>query len=209
MTLNDKKSDILIPQFIGGGDYLSQSTTNLERRNHGLSLLNQTVAHCISPSSYDTTTSLNDLNLQLHASSSIVSNPYSFSIKSNTMFSAVAQAALPTTDTILLKLNASSTNPTITIPDRVTVVKVDGNCYTYNDNYEEEPPVCALFNRSNNKNWLYSQGDGSTDSTIGRSYVGVTPNKSYNLGFIIINSGNIEISYSAEINTHTPDVKDY
>ena len=36
-------------------------------------------AHCISPSNCDNTTSLNDINLQLHASST-VSNPYTFSI---------------------------------------------------------------------------------------------------------------------------------
>lgn len=57
----------------------------MERRNRGLSLLNQTAAHCISPSSCDNTTSLNDINLQLHASST-VSNPYTFSIKSNAKF---------------------------------------------------------------------------------------------------------------------------
>ena len=57
----------------------------MERRNRGLSLLNQTAAHCISPSSCDQFTSLNVINLQLHASST-VSNPYTFSIKSNTKF---------------------------------------------------------------------------------------------------------------------------
>lgn len=59
----------------------------MERRNRGLSLLNQTAAHCISPSSCDNTTSLNDINLQLHASST-VSNPYTFNITKDIGFSA-------------------------------------------------------------------------------------------------------------------------
>ena len=94
MTLNDRQSNILISQSIERGGITSQSTTNLERRNRGLSLLNQTVAHCISPSSCDNTTSLNDINLQLHASST-VSNPYTFSMSSNTSFSASIELGVP------------------------------------------------------------------------------------------------------------------
>ena len=59
----------------------------MERRNRGLSLLNQTAAHCISPSSCDNTTSLNDINLQLHASNT-VSNPYTFNITKDIAFNA-------------------------------------------------------------------------------------------------------------------------
>lgn len=79
---------------------IAQSTTNSERRNRGLSLLNQTAAHCISPSSYDNTTSLNNINLQLHASST-VSNPYTFSISSNKSFSANIGISLPTSYSII------------------------------------------------------------------------------------------------------------
>ena len=77
------------------GGITTQSTTNFERRNRALSLLNQTAAHCISPSNCDNTTSLNNINLQLHASST-VSNPYTFSISSNKSFSANIGISLPT-----------------------------------------------------------------------------------------------------------------
>lgn len=69
------------------GDITTQSTTNSERRNRGLSLLNQTAVYCISPSSCDQFTSLNNINLQLHASSE-VSNPYSFNITKDIGFNS-------------------------------------------------------------------------------------------------------------------------
>ena len=72
----------------------------MERRNRGLSLLNQTAAHCISPSSCDQFTSLNVINLQLHASST-VSNPYTFNITKDISFNATC--------------TSESTNITVTV----------------------------------------------------------------------------------------------
>ena len=44
-------------------------------------------------------------------------------------------------------------------------------------------------------------------------YIGVTPGKSYTLKLDSVVTKNVEgaatVYYSAEINTHTPDVKDY
>lgn len=56
-------------------------------------------AHCISPSSCDNTTSLNDINLQLHASST-VSNPYSFNITKDMVFGATCLAENTITITV-------------------------------------------------------------------------------------------------------------
>lgn len=81
----------------------------MERRNRGLSLLNQTVAHCISPSNCDNTTSLNDINLQLHASST-VSNPYSFNITKDMVFGATCLAENTITITVGEDSN-KTTNP--------------------------------------------------------------------------------------------------
>ena len=79
----------------------------MERRNRGLSLLNQTAAHCISPSSCDNTTSLNDINLQLHASST-VSNPYTFNITKDIGFSATCMPENTITVTVGTSKSTSS-----------------------------------------------------------------------------------------------------
>ena len=85
------------------------------------------MTHCISPSEYYNdyynNDSFNKINLQLHASSE-VSNPYSFSIKSNTGFSGVVQSILPATATLLLEI---TNNPpfigTFTVPSCCKVVR--------------------------------------------------------------------------------------
>lgn len=102
MTLNDKQNNTLVSPSIGGNQQ-----QNLERRNRGLSLLNQTVAHCISPSSCDNTTSLNDINLQLHASST-VSNPYTFNITKDIGFSATCMPENTITVTVGTSKSTSS-----------------------------------------------------------------------------------------------------
>ena len=96
MTINEHLSS---QPHIGGGASPLNQQQNLERRNRGLSLLNQTEAHCISPSSCDNTTSLNDINLQLHASST-VSNPYSFNITKDVGFNATCMAENTVTVTV-------------------------------------------------------------------------------------------------------------
>ena len=88
MTINNKINNILTLNPHMGG-YLNHNKKNYsERRNHGLSLTNLT--HCISPSEYYNdyynNDSFNKINLQLHASST-VSNPYTFNITENKIFS--------------------------------------------------------------------------------------------------------------------------
>ena len=81
------------------------------------------MAHCISPSSCDNTTSLNDINLQLHASST-VSNPYTFSISSNKSFSANIGASVPTTPTSLIWTQVYGKIWKCTIPKNVKRLKI-------------------------------------------------------------------------------------
>lgn len=194
----------------GGGN----QQQNLERRNRGLSLLNQTAAHCISPSSCDNTTSLNDINLQLHASST-VSNPYTFSISSNKSFSGVVQAALPVKDTILYRdlypedeMYPNIGTMPIVIPAGVTVIKfgLGGNASQY-----DEPCSCSAINTTTGVTWMYEAGEGSVGRVI---YIGVTPGKTYNIEYgvdseIEIVDFSCIISYSKEINAHTPSIEDY
>lgn len=186
----------------------------MERRNRGLSLLNQTAAHCISPSSCDNTTSLNDINLQLHASST-VSNPYTFSISSSTSFSANIKSKLPLKDTILRAFSVDEHNQVesiiVVIPDGVKVVKVYSYCG--NDNGERTYYSLSTGTWPNDKNWgLTSFGDLTTNRL---RYIGVTPGKSYTVTAEISSDssggfyGYSRIYYSQEINSHTPDVEDY
>lgn len=194
-------------------NYMGNNSKNLtESRNHGLSLTNLT--HCISPSEYYNdyygNNSFNEINLQLHASS-VVSNPYSFSIKSNTKFSANVQSALPTTETKLLYFYTGETK-TLTIPKGVNVIKI----------------VIGVTNPGNGRIWIrvksgdiiWISGSGSDDGTLSytrTAYIGVSAEKNYTIVAEIEHeiiddhyiNGEVSIYYSAEINTHTPDVEDY
>ena len=188
-----------------GGGYFNHNKKNYsERRNHGLSLTNLT--HCISPSEYYNdyynNDSFNKINLQLHASSK-VSNPYSFSIKSNTGFSGSVQATLPETKTVLLniKISNDSRTKTFIVPAECKVVEavITNNVRIFS---------YTLSNAANNIKWVVSK---NTESVA--KYIGVTPGKSYTLMLKSVANKNVEgaatVYYSAKINTHTPDVKDY
>ena len=185
-----------------GGGYLNNNKKNYsERRNHGLSLTNLT--HCISPSEYCNdyynNNSFNEIKLQLHASSK-VSNPYSFSIKSNTGFSGVVQSILPTTETVLLKIEGyfQGQKGTFIVPNGCKVVKA----YIFN----RFADMGDLMNINTNKLWLNM--DTGVDSDT--KYIGVTPGKQYTLTcYSEYDRAIATVSYSAEINTHTPDVEDY
>lgn len=204
MTTNN----ILALNPIGGGGNQQQ---NLERRNRGLSLLNQTAAHCISPSSCDNTTSLNDINLQLHASST-VSNPYTFSISSNTSFGASVEPDLPIKDTPLFEKPDDAYNSvfTDTIPNGVNIIKVIASA-TGGEFYGAG---IDIRNKRTNKSW------GSANAAENKydehtTYIGVTSGKTYTILIYGYNDGDnpgyweFSISYSAEINTHAPDIEDY
>lgn len=205
MTINNKINNILALALTshGGGGYLNHNKKNYsERRNHGLSLTNLT--HCISPSNCDNyynNDSFNKINLQLHASSNKVSNPYSFSIKSNTKFSAVAQSVLPTTATLLLEITNENLPfiGTFTVPSYCKVVRTQI--------FDRPGRAISLTHQSNNMVWNQITVGTGTSTT----FIGVTPGKEYSL---ILDAEDTDyawarIWYSAEINTHTPDVEDY
>lgn len=173
------------------------------------------MTHCISPSEYYNdyynNGSFNKINLQLHASSK-VSNPYSFSIKSNTGFSAVTQATLPSTDTLLFR-KADDKYHTIftdTIPNGVNIIKVVVDA-TGGDWYSAE---MIIRNNKTNKIWTYVSAESfETNEKI--VYIAVTPGKTYTISIEEHADGDSPgycewtIYYSAEINTHAPDITDY
>lgn len=144
------------------GGITTQSTTNLERRNRVLSLLNQTAAHYISSSSCDNTISLNDINLQLHASST-VSNPYTFSISSNKSFSVNIDVSLPTTPTSLIWTKVDGKIWKCTIPKNVKRLKI----YFHKEN-ENDPDNYVIVGVTSGKTYdnmlleeiIYNNSDG-------------------------------------------------
>lgn len=188
----------------------------MERRNRGLSLLNQTAAHCISPSNCDNTTSLNNINLQLHASST-VSNPYTFSISSNKSFSANIGVSLPATPTSLIWTQVNGKFWKCTIPENVTRLKI----YFYEED-ENDPNNYVIINVTPGKTYdnmlleeiIYNDGDGwgavienlSSKITWCRYTTGETD---VDTGSGILYPDEFYCVYSAEINTHTPDIEDY
>lgn len=189
-----------------------------ERRNRGLSLTN--LAYCISPpeycDNYYSNNSFNKINLQLHASSK-VSNPYSFSIKSNTKFSGNVQAVLPTTSTEMWSYAIYEDNCvkdfTLTIPPGVTILnlKANGNAIDY------QITDIIIKNKDSGKIWLHNGSSNRDEEYIEDIYIGVSSNKTYNLNLTITHGGDGEggsqnngaFYYSSEINTHTPDIEDY
>ena len=126
------------------------------------------MTHCISPSeycdNYYNNDSFNKINLQLHASSK-VSNPYSFSIKSNTKFSGNVQAALPTTSTEMWSYAIHEDNYvkdfTLTIPPGVTILnlKANGNAIDYQITdiiiKNKDSGMISLSNGSSNRDEEY------------------------------------------------------
>lgn len=196
MTINN----ILALNLTRGGYLNHNKKTYSERRNHGLSLTNLT--HCISPSEYYndyfSNNSFNKINLQLHASS--VSNPYSFSIKSDTKFSGSVQSALPTADTELLHIT-NDDYPFIesfTVPTGCKVVRAFVA--------DKQGREAVLRNQYSDIQWSYYN-----IGAVVECYVGVTPGKTYTLVMDAENTDYAEayVYYSASINTHTPDVTDY
>ena len=204
MTINKHLSS---QPHIGGGALPLNQQQNSERRNRGLSLLNQTAAHCISPSEccndYCSNDSFNEINLQLHASS--VSNPYRFSISSNTTFSANARPALPEASTKLLEITEDM-YPSISsfrapAGCKVVLAYIGSRLAKYD---------VRLYCQASQKTWV-SQAAGYNPEQM---YIGVTPGKDYTIILEISDSmpdDNVSgyVYYSAEINTHTPDVTDY
>lgn len=173
-------------------------------------------AHCISPSNCDNTTSLNDINLQLHASST-VSNPYTFSISFNKSFSANIGVSLPTTPTSLIWTKVDGKIWKCTIPENVTRLKI----YFYEED-ENNPDNYVIVGVTPGKTYdnmlleeiIYNDGDGwgavikSLSSNIywAEYMTGETDEVT---GSGILYPNEFYCVYSSEINTHAPDVTDY
>lgn len=216
MTINN---NILALSLTWGG-YLNHNEKNYsERRNHGLSLTNLT--HCISPSEYYNdyynNDSFNKINLQLHASSNKVNNPYSFSIKSNTSFSGAVQATLPATPTSLIWTQVKGKFWKCTIPENVTRLKI----YFYEED-ENNPDYYTIVGVTPGKTYdnmlleelIYNEGDG---------WGAIIKNLSSKITWCLYTTGETDVDtgsgilypdefycvYSAKINTHTPDIEDY
>lgn len=173
-------------------------------------------AHCISPSNCDNTTSLNNINLQLHASST-VSNPYTFSISFNKSFSVNIGVSLPTTPTSLIWTKVDGKIWKCIIPENVTRLKI----YFYEED-ENDPDNYVIVGVTPGKTYdnmlleeiIYNDGEG---------WGAFIKNLSSKITWCIYMTGETDVNtdsgilyldyfycvYSAEINTHTPDVIDY
>lgn len=173
------------------------------------------MTHCISPSEYYNdyynNDSFNKINLQLHASST-VSNPYTFSISSNKSFSGAVQAALPSTNTQLFKKADDKYNSifTDTIPNGVNIIKVLARATSGGD----WTTIADITIKNNKTNKIWASACSQTSETDEKIvYIAVTPGKTYTIHILDYtdDAGRSEwaIYYSTEINTHTPDVKDY
>lgn len=141
----------------------------------------------------------------------LTDNPMSLVIKSDiTVGASITKIQLPTTDTFLLRKTfhlgsgkIMTWTETIVIPWGVEVVKV----FVYTDapqNYGES----TLKNSESQKVWGNNTGGRTT------VYVGVTPNKPYDLLIEVINMKQtsahiIEVSYSESTNSQTPAITDY
>ena len=80
------------------------------------------------------------------------------------------------------------------VPNKCKIIKVIAN-WTY-----------SAILAHGNKLWITGYGNYSNIK-----YIAVTPGKGYTLRYTIdkIGSSYIKLTYSAEINTHTPDIEDY
>lgn len=160
-----------------------------------------------------------DLNLQLHASTT-VTNPYTFNIRGNCSFSASVESAVPDTTTILGSNYASNpnyfTSVSVTIPNGVNVILVRGTGEIFIDHTGDQYAADLGIGRIDGSNRIikvYSIDDG-----VSYSYVKVTPGKVYNIGIYGSDSINgddeyvsnlyLEVCYSKTINNTTPTVID-
>lgn len=152
------------------------------------------------------------------ANKTTVSNPYTFNINSNILFSTTINAVLPAKETILYEIDDSITSGArfinLTIPSGVNVVKV----YCFADIIESDSgvfssaSVASYINDKFNKSWAVAEVESNGQDDITK-YVGVTPGKTYRLEtwcFVgNIGSAYLSISYSSTINAHAVDVEDY
>ena len=127
-----------------------------------------------------------ELNFQLHNQ---VSNPYTFNIKQNYLAHTNIIISLPEKETILYQYKGNYRSFSITIPSGVNIIKY----------YNDVPGDMWITNRDNNLIWEdFSNWDYYT-------YVGVSPNKTYNLVYDGYDIGKFIIYYSASINLKEPN----
>lgn len=148
------------------------------------------------------------------ANKTTVSNPYTFNINSNILFSTTINAVLPDKETILYEASDyTSEFIDLSIPSGVKVVKVYCNAEIIesDDNLVAEAHVHSYVNDKVNKVWAVAEISGNGMDEITR-YVGVTPGKTYRLSVYCsseLGSAYLSISYSSEINAHAVDAEDY
>ena len=147
------------------------------------------------------------------ANKTIVSNPYTFNIDSNILFSTTINAVLPDKETILYEARFKREFINLTIPRGVNVVKV--YCYAQigkqDEDFVTENGVCSYVNDKVNKVWAGAGINGIGVDEMTR-YVGVTSGKTYRLSVYCTSdfgSAYLSNSYSNKINAHAVDVEDY
>lgn len=133
----------------------------------------------------------------------LTDNPMSLVVTGNVTVGATLEASVPTTETRLLSTMDVNTTVTITVPAGVKVLKVEGDV-----SHEHEGEVALDVYSVNGKKYWLSLWDYENAYDIW--YVGVTPNKTYNLLLYgEWNGGDTTFSYSSSINSITPNVTDY
>ncbi len=144
-------------------------------------------------------------------SSTIVSNPYSFNISKNTVFSTSIATELPEKETKLLSLDDRWGLFNVTIPAGVKVVKAS----SYANSENEDSNISSeswLRNEDSQEYWTSAYAE-SYESNLDVTYVGVTPNKTYRLFADGTVNGNgsvsVSLSYSVTINQQKPSITDY
>lgn len=201
-----------------------ENSTKLQRggKTSGLTCLD----NCLSNSDVDfplLSSQFKDLNLQLHASTK-VTNPYTFSIQGNKSFSAQLESEIPDTSTVLgsnqnhdCSDSGLSVSVTVTIPNGVNVILVQGSGDVYVQHTGEQYDADLIIGRVNYSGTMvktYSTGSGTS-----YSYVKVTPGKQYTIRLDGDDPENhysahiqynlyLDVYYSKAINNTTPTVTD-
>ena len=132
----------------------------------------------------------------------MATNSLSLTITEDCTISATLEASTPTGETILVTREPEYQSFALTIPNGVTVLKVLSAYFVESSEY------IGNMSLHNIDNWFAD--DFNDDSTPLTYYVGVTPNKTYNLLLYgEWNGGDTTFSYSSSINSITPNVTDY
>lgn len=135
----------------------------------------------------------------------------------NLLFKKPSSGGLPTEETFLWNEEdvAIPSDPTFTVPDGVTVLKLSMQVQenTGENDYFATLMVMDFEANSNYLEWgsCMAWSGETAESTV---YVGVTPNKGYTLWASLSTNQDgicnyLRISYSASINQQTPTVTDY